>query len=394
MNMLLKIVEGPNKGAEIALVEGVAVTFGKDENCDIVLADGSLPEKALSIEASSDGVTIDGEKLENYHVRTLGETSFAVGPAGTNWESLVWPKKEDAESAEEKAGEKPSPAETAATETPEPAKDEAKEKKNSSKGFGCFIALIIFLIIFFALGWFFRAQVKPFFSKACKAYDAHFGDGDARLQQTIHEPTIADIAAKYSLRLEETDGMTRLFGNLATRRERLAATAEAYALMPGIELDISDDESFRTAAEDSLFTLTEGALKVSSATNRHLTIVGHADSLNALRMTLASATADLPKLRTFDVSGVKLPGGKAVETASLDAPAEAQTADSPIVTPKREKPRTLPVCGILTSPYPCLVMKNGARMLEGATVGDAVIVKIEADCVTLTNQTGRFEWKP
>ena len=28
MNFLLKIVEGPNKGAEVALVEGVAVTFG------------------------------------------------------------------------------------------------------------------------------------------------------------------------------------------------------------------------------------------------------------------------------------------------------------------------------------------------------------------------------
>ena len=43
MNFLLKIVEGPNKGAEIALVEGVAVTLGKGDDCDIVLADPTLP---------------------------------------------------------------------------------------------------------------------------------------------------------------------------------------------------------------------------------------------------------------------------------------------------------------------------------------------------------------
>ena len=44
MNFLLKIVEGPNKGAEIALVEGVVVSLGKRDDCDIVLADATLPE--------------------------------------------------------------------------------------------------------------------------------------------------------------------------------------------------------------------------------------------------------------------------------------------------------------------------------------------------------------
>ena len=76
MSFLLKIVEGPNKGAEIALVSGVPVTFGKGEDCDIVLADPTLPPSPVSIEASDVGVTADGEALEPFMVKTVGSTSF------------------------------------------------------------------------------------------------------------------------------------------------------------------------------------------------------------------------------------------------------------------------------------------------------------------------------
>ena len=94
MSFLLKIVEGPNKGAEIALVEGVAVTIGKGDDCDIVLADLTLPDNPLKIEASADGVTIDGDPVEPLEVKTIGATSFAVGPAETAWGALKWSKKE------------------------------------------------------------------------------------------------------------------------------------------------------------------------------------------------------------------------------------------------------------------------------------------------------------
>ena len=55
---------------------------------------------------------------------------------------------------------------------------------------------------------------------------------------------------------------------------------------------------------------------------------------------------------------------------------------------------SLPVCGILTEPYPCLVLRDGRRILEGAPVGDLIVQKIEADSVSLTNSLGRIEWKP
>ena len=74
MNFLLKIVEGPNKGAEIALPEGVAVTLGKSDGCDIVLADATLPDAPLSIEATASGVTAGGEPLAPFAVKTAGAT--------------------------------------------------------------------------------------------------------------------------------------------------------------------------------------------------------------------------------------------------------------------------------------------------------------------------------
>ena len=63
MNFLLKIVEGPNKGAEVALVEGVAVTLGRRDDCDIILADQTLPDAPVKIEPSATGVKVDGAAL-------------------------------------------------------------------------------------------------------------------------------------------------------------------------------------------------------------------------------------------------------------------------------------------------------------------------------------------
>ena len=92
MSFLLKIVAGPNKGAEIALPEGVAVMFGKGDECDIVLADPTLPDAAMALKASPDGVTLDGVPLEPLAVAERGATAFAVGPADAPWGELKWPE--------------------------------------------------------------------------------------------------------------------------------------------------------------------------------------------------------------------------------------------------------------------------------------------------------------
>ena len=402
MNFMLKIVEGPNKGAEIALVEGVAVTLGKGEDCDIVLADPTMPDAPLSVEASADGVVVGGVPLESFSVKTFGATSFAVGPADAPWGELKWPKPEDREEERENGEESTAPP---PPPTAEPPNSPTTEQPNRRRGgcFGCLFVLLGLLLVLIALVWLFWDALKPRAESLWeKMYAGRSGTDDTPTVQSSGSVTrsssLRDIAAKYALSLVESDGRARISGNLKTRRDRLAATAEAYGAQPGVELDLSDDETLRTSAEDALFTLTEGALKVVAATNRVVSIAGSSRSPLLLKKTLEALNADLPKLRNVDTSGVvisplmaRTDGAGAGDGEQADGIFSTRT---PRRTSKKPASPTLPVCGILTTPYPCLVMRDGRRIMEGATIADSVIVEIGADSVTLTNSTGRFTWKP
>ena len=408
MSFILKIVEGPNRGAEIALVEGVAVTLGKGDECDIVLADSTLPEEPLSIEANGDAVSVNGEQLEQFAVKTLGATSFAVGPADAPWGELKWPAKgeisrKDAEpqgketQAEETHGEE----DLRDSATPREEKADAPEPEKKKHGrLGCLVVLVLLVLLLGVLAWLFRATVRPYAEKvlAYARESLHVGGGTGGAGMGAALPmTLSEVASSYGLELEENDGQAKLSGNLKTRAERLRATAEAYEARPGVDLDLSDDESFRASADDALFTITEGAIKAVAATNRVLSIAGTSPSPFALKRILESLSADLPKLRDIDATGVAygmVPGNEKSEEGDGD------DGETPIGvfharrrTSKAKEP-SLPVCGILTAPYPCLVMRDGSRVLEGAALGGNVIVKIEADAVTVTNATGRFTWKP
>lgn len=408
MNFVLKIVEGPNRGAEIALVEGVAVTLGKGDECDIVLADSTLPEEPLSIEANGDAVSVNGEQVEQFAVKTLGATSFAVGPADAPWGELKWPAKGEISRKDAEPQGKETQAEEAHGEedlrdsaTPREEKADAPEPEKKKLGcLGCLVVLVLLVLLLGVLAWLFRATVRPYAEKvlAYARESLHVGGGTGGAGMGAALPmTLSEVASSYGLELEENDGQAKLSGNLKTRAERLRATAEAYEARPGVDLDLSDDESFRAAADDALFTITEGAMKVVAATNRVLSIAGTSPSPFALKRILESLSADLPKLRDIDATGVAygmVPGNEKSEEGDGD------DGETPIGvfharrrTSKAKEP-SLPVCGILTTPYPCLVMRDGSRVLEGAALGGNVIVKIEADAVTVTNATGRFTWKP
>ena len=405
MNFLLKIVEGPNRGAEIALVEGVAVTLGKGDECDIVLADSTLPEEPLSIEASDDAVTVNGERLEQFAVKTLGATSFAVGPTDSPWGELKWPEKgevsrgdAETQSKEAQSGEDESSRRDAEAQSAEEEEEKAPEPEKKKHGcLGCLVVFVLLVLLLAALAWLFRATVRPYAEKAL-AYareSLHFGSGaDGEGTGAVRAMTLSEVASSYGLELEENDGLAKLSGNLKTRAERLRATAEAYEARPGVDLDLSDDESFKASADDALFTITEGAIKVVAATNRVLSIAGTSSSPFALKRILESLNNDLPKLRDVDAAGVvygKVPGNAADDNDDGEALIGVTHAKRRAA---RAKDPSLPVCGILTTPYPCLVMRDGSRVLEGASLGGNVIVKIEADAVTVTNATGRFTWKP
>ncbi len=412
MAFLLKIVEGPNKGAEIALVEGVAITLGKTDDCDVILADPTLPDEPLEISATADTVLVGGVPLEPFNVRTSGSTSIAVGPADAPWGPLVWPKPEEEKETQE--------ADSPESEVPEakeeeqkaddgkPPDDSTNERTNEQTSkrkrrgcLGCLLAAIVILLILLVLGWIFRAALRPRAQALRDRINLKWRSNGGGEVSAVNADAPASsgfaierIADRYGLLLEEDNGRAKLSGNFATRAERLKATAEAYASRPGIDLDFSDDETFRTAAEDSLFTLTEGAMKVTIATNRYLHLAGISESPLTLQKTLEQLNSDLPKLRGFDVAGVKLISPASPRPSAAAAITDKPTNRQTIKRPAKPAQPALPVCGILTTPYPCLVMRDGRRILEGGMVGDATILSIAADSVTVTNSAGRFTWKP
>ena len=411
MSVLLKIVEGPNKGAEAALVEGVAVTLGKNDECDIVLADASLPNTPVKIETTAEGVSIDGELIAPLHVKTLGGTSFAVGPANEPWGKLVWPQ---AEVPEEKPAEE-SPVPVAAEAEKQPA---GEEKKSSSHG--CLIWFIVLLLLSASLvgvgyclrGWL-MPKVEPYRPQAVAAWNwtsdhakmaySWCADKGAVLygkvvtrNEEIVEPekdaaeVIAELALANGLDITEVDGRLAVSGNLKTRAERLAITAEAYAALPCVELSLSDDESLKTAVEDTLGLIGANGVRLVTVTNRVAVLEGRSADFP---MIVSRICQEVPKISTI----VAPMSSSATDVESDAAGDETKPhAVQQVATPHKQKTAMpqLPVCGILTAPYPCLVTKNGARIMEGAGIGEWTVRKIDADSVVLEGPGGRFVWKP
>ena len=401
MNYLLKIVDGPNKGAEIALVEGVAVTLGKGDECDIVLADATMPDAPVNLEATPGGVLLDGSMIEPCHVKKLGATSFAVGPGDAPWGELVWPK-EEVEAEEREAGNEIAETKDVGEEARKPAPDAGEQPKPKKKSgcLGCLAAVAVLLLIVAVLCWFFRGRIRSYAENAWgRNPNVSELTGETGVSPAVApSAAIESIAAKYGLSMTNRVNGPLLSGNLATRAERLAATAEAYSSQPGVALDLSDDESFRAAAEDALFTLAEGRLKVSAATNRCLVIKGSAPSPTALARTLEALNSDMPKLRNVDVTQVSVRGDAALPPPAVGGKkpvfGSVRPASAERNSDEQPKVPSFPVCGILTTPYRCLVLQNGMRLMEGGAIGDNVILKIDADSVTVTNSAGRFTWRP
>lgn len=410
MNFLLKIVEGPNKGAEVALVEGVDVTLGKSDACDIVLADATLGEEPLKLAVATDGVTLDGEPLQPFHVVTRGATAFAVGPADSAWGELVWPKREEPAREESRDAEADRRSEPPAPSAARPVAEGTKAEPRRRKGcFGCLLVVILLLLALVGLGWYFREQLKPYVGQAVSSLSDAIQTPEDNDSKEVKAPSNASVAVasidelveRRNLSVTNRQGRSVLVGDFATRSERLAATAEAYSAQPGIALDFADSESLKSAVADTLTLVGETDVTVSAVTNRVAVLSGVARNI---RRALEAISADVPKLANVDVSGITLllPTGSTVRTSTDQTASNDSTGGLPnnltdeqanVLAAEPTLP-DLPVCGILTMPYPCLVLRDGRRVLEGAPIGDFVVLKIRSDSVILTNDLGRIEWKP
>lgn len=392
MNWLLKVVDGPMKGAEIALVNGLRLKFGSSPDCDIVIADASLGGVAFELDVSESGVTMvepggEAVPLTAFEIRDVGTTAFAIGPEEGKWDELTRPEpKTESPSAEETASSETAPAETAPSESAaaEPAEEPPAESsvvvtEKRKPGFVWIVVAVLILLLALLLfnGW--RRHAR-------RVTDA------ARQAETAHVVTLRDIADEHGLRLDESGGKPVLSGNLSRRTERQAIRALALATDDRVSLDLTDDESLLVAANELLFACTDGAMKAVAATNRAVTVAGYAPDVKALERAIRALAEDVKGLERLDTAAVTV-GGNPPKGVAGSAFAATGAAHEPPVKPL--KPRTdYPIAGILTTPYPCVVLRDGLRLAEGAQIGSAVLVRIEADRLTLKEGAREFEWRP
>lgn len=408
MNFILKIVQGPNAGAEIALVEGINVKLGRGDECDIVLADQTLPDVVCEIEVGTDSVMLklpDGtqEQLVPYHVQMLETTGIAIGPADAPWAQLVWPKVEP-----EKADE-PKPAD--ASDIPAP-----QNERKSNKLLIVFIVLLVLVVLLEFIIWLFW----PFFNSGVvkvREFCQEICSGSSKTKKNLvsqsNYGSLEELAKAFNvevLPLPNGEEGTLLKGNLEKSADRLRLTAEAYSIMPGVAIDLSDDESLVRASEELLNMLTDGALKVASAKNRKLSISGRIRDEKALRYVLEALKNDVKHIEDIDCSTVEfIPlvdenqadvvavaknNDKEQEKPQIAPVVEKKTVEAP---PAPKPPPTvakLPIVGVVTMPYPYLVLRNGSRVVEGAEFNGYVISKICEDVIILKNGDKTLEWRP
>lgn len=398
MNFLLKIVEGPAKGAEVALIEGTRVKVGSSSICDIVLPDASLADEAFELDVSESTVTLitpDGtqSQLTPFEIRDFGTTAVAIGPADEPWGELVRPAP-----AAEPAPEPPKPAEAAPVE-------ERKESGGKLKFLwililvGFAILVVLLLLFVWKLGYLRMSSGSP-----------------VSVTMETKALSIEEIAAQHGLKLERDGDVRILSGNLRRRAERLAIRALALASDPLCKLVLTDDQTMLQSCNDVLSVYSEGKVKAVSASNRVVRVAGKVASPEALERLLRAINEDVRGVERVDVQGVSVNGmfsvptpgeahedGKSTVAESASSPkaspsAVSKTGSEPAKLPPLPKVAGrragLPFEGILTKPYPCVVLKDGLRILEGARVGTVTVVAIEADRLVLEDNGRKYEWRP
>ena len=442
MSWLLKVVDGPVKGAEVALIEGTRVKVGSSSACDIVLPDASLAEEAFELDVSEGTVTLitpDGtqSQLTPFEIRDFGTTAVAIGPADEPWGELVRPAPV-AEAA------KPEPE-------PEPEKPAEEEKKPRSSVFGIAVSRVLLAVAAVVVVVLLLGALA--LMRGCSRTDSH---RDETVETRIL--SLEEIAAQHGLKLEKDGDVRILKGNLRRRTERLAIRALALASDPRCKLDLTDDQTLLQACNDVLTLYSEGKVKAVSASNRVVRVAGHVSDSDQLERLLRAIDEDVRGVERVDVRGVsvndmfavptpieerpveqrivevRVPGTSEtnvvtnvvyVSAAAAERPAQATSAApvaTPVATPSAApvatpvpvpaSPRSatpgrlptitkvagkragLPFEGILTKPYPCVVLRDGLRILEGARVGAVKVVSIEADRLVLDDNGRLYEWRP
>jgi type III secretion system YscD/HrpQ family protein len=253
VRFLLKIISGPNSGAEFALTEGENYVIGTDTtSCDVVLHDLSVSREHAKLSLSEDGelaiedldsrngVLIDQQEVTEKtpfapnSVLTLGTTSFFVLDREAPQETIIAPSFDFQEKEEETSAHKEEKSEKTPSE-PEEKKEKKKKpvaaKKIAPEGSKIFSTMVIGLAVVIGLGILSLWNVKEI--------DSPPSDYLAEIQESIRDfPGVKYTYSKVTRRLF-------LLGHVASGVEKneLLYKLESLTFLRGIEDNVVNNEA-------------------------------------------------------------------------------------------------------------------------------------------------------
>ncbi len=288
----IRLLSGANLGADIVLTDGRWVV-GRDDSCDIILADSSLEARHVSLIVSDaglqfeplDGVVTDaadlpaGSDLAAGALYKLGSVLFAWGPKDATegfWETvqlslkgLSAPAAPPAAEAEEEAPDKEAteeePTDAAPAFPKEAAEEDEKpgEKKSSTKAIAAAVAAVVLL----------SAGVAGWWGWTHQHHESAEDRAAAVLKETARHVKAAGFANV--IVKPEPSGALRLTGSVKNDEERGRLVALARLLDAPATLDVTVDSDYTEPLKSAFNTLDfwpEVTLTTSSANPKEKTV--------------------------------------------------------------------------------------------------------------------------
>jgi type III secretion system YscD/HrpQ family protein len=455
-SFILKILTGPQEGAEVELTAGRSATVGSGFQCDIALVDAMLApeqgtfvvqEAGVQFTATADGVHLGEEpvaagktvEVPLYTALTLGGTRVALGKPGETWPPITWPELSALKPAEvvpTTPEEEPSaePAEgvpaPAAEEPPAPTEKSARGRATRYLVW----ALLALVVLLLALGvgcvfWRFSAPPRDI----------------AKVLKAQRREQLEKLMETHGLTLK--DGV--LAGNLKEARTRLDIERFVYTEFPGeIQPELTDDQTLRESLSQVLEGLGSGLIVVDGVTDCRATVHGLVPTKEVWANDLEHIRQDVPKLKEvrakfvvcvdetlirmrnvlrlfpafgnvavswknnqFVFEGVVEEGSRKdflemLTEVGKNLPRNAVLVNAVkwrVASPSAAVAGTpgaapdvdgLPITGVIFQPFTCLQLKDGTRVFEGGAIGDFLVEKITPDEVIFRQGGRKVTWRP
>ena len=323
MPKILKILTGPQEGAELELDVGIALRIGTDDSNDIVLVDAMAPAQALELVMEGDDVSVTaaaerlfagdavlpvGEKtiLPDYTILTIGSTRCAVGDADKPWPPLRWipldvllaektQPKEDEKTEEPK---QPEQEEAPLSREQVEKLDELQSQKRAKRGRGFAMISWLLLILICAAGmWFTGRHVWNLAApKNAETVEISENAHKTRLEK------LREKAEALNLTLEEDEdgNLTRISGNVPKTSQRTSIEQIVKYDCPNVVCEMTDDETLARSVKELVWGLTEGRLKLVGLKDRVAKLMGMTNNEEEWKTIVDNIRHDVPRLATVE----------------------------------------------------------------------------------------------